>query len=82
MLFYHFISDLGENIKLLIKFADSTKIGGEVHNDEGTWQSGGLGKMGIVKRHGFNTAKCWGIYLGRKHAGHVYRIQNCTGGKQ
>ena len=80
-LFNIFISDLNEGVKsTLFKFADDTKMWGDVGTLEGCnrLQSDLDRLQGWVdeNRMGFNTDKCKVMHLGRSNRHHTYRLGN------
>ena len=80
-LFNIFISDLDEGVKsTLFKFADDTKMWGEVNTLEGrNRQQSDLNRLQgweDENRIGFNTEKYKVMHLGRKNQQHAYRLGN------
>uniref|UniRef100_A0A7M4E807 Reverse transcriptase domain-containing protein n=1 Tax=Crocodylus porosus TaxID=8502 RepID=A0A7M4E807_CROPO len=80
-LFNIFISDLDERVKsTLFKFADDTKLWGDVGTLEGRNRiQSDLDRLQWwvdENRMGFNTDKCKVMHLGRKNQQHTYRLGN------
>ena len=80
-LFNIFISNLDEGVKsTLFKFADDTKMWGDVGMLEGRnrLQSDldSLQGWADENRMGFNTNKCKVMHLGRKNQHHTYKLGN------
>ena len=78
-LFNIFISDLDEGVKsTLFKFADDTKMRGDVGMLEGRNRlQSDLGRLQgwtDENRMGFNTDKCKVLHLGRNNQHHTYRL--------
>ena len=80
-LFNIFISDLDEGVKsTLFKFADDTKMWGDVGTLEGSNRlQSDLDRLqgwADENRMGFNTDKCKVVRLGRNNRHHTYRLGN------
>ena len=77
ILFNIFINDLDEGIeRLLIKFADDTKLGGVANTQEDRvkiqQELNTLEKWAVVNRMQFNKDKCMVLHLGHKNVKHQY----------
>ena len=80
-LFNFFISDLDDGVKCsLFKFADDTKIWGEVSTLVGREKLqqdlDRLQEWADINKMRFNTDKCRVLHLGSRNQQHTYRLRN------